>query len=90
MDHNAVDAELVAETLSGNREAFGRLYDRHARTVRAVVAGVPGDWAAVEDMTQACFLLAYRNLPKLREAQKFEPWIVGMARHVGRERRCTL
>ncbi len=56
------DAELVAQTLAGNREAFGQLYDRYARMVRAVVAGVSGDWPTVEDMTQECFLRGYRNL----------------------------
>jgi RNA polymerase sigma-70 factor (ECF subfamily) len=90
MDNTAADAELVAETLSGNREAFGRLYDRYARMVRAVVAGVSGDWSAVEDMTQECFLRAYRNLPTLRDRQRFGPWIVGIARQVGRERKRTL
>src|SRR5688572_7042268 len=90
MDNNAADADLVAETLSGNRESFGRLYDRHARMVRAVVAGVSGDWSAVEDMTQDCFLRAYRNLSRLRDRQRFGPWIVGIARQVGRERRRTL
>src|SRR5262245_37034500 len=32
------DAELVARTLAGDREAFGRLYDRDARLVRAVAS----------------------------------------------------
>jgi RNA polymerase sigma-70 factor (ECF subfamily) len=84
------DAELVIETLAGNREVFGRLYDRYARKVRAVVAGVSGDWSAVEDMLQECFLRAYRNLARLREPQRFGPWIVGIARQVGRERRRSL
>jgi RNA polymerase sigma factor (sigma-70 family) len=86
MDNNAADADLVAETLSGNRESFGQLYDRHARMVRAVVAGVSGDWPAVEDMTQDCFLRAYRNLARLRDPHRFGPWVVGIARQVGRER----
>jgi len=30
------DAELVAETLAGDREAFGRLYDRYAALVPIV------------------------------------------------------
>ena len=84
------DAELVAETLAGDREAFGQLYDRHARMVRAVVVGVSGDWAAVEDMTQECFLRAYRKLAALRDTERFGPWIVGIARHVARERRRSL
>ncbi len=84
------DAELVAKTLSGNREAFGQLYDRYARMVRVVVAGVSGDWPGVEDMVQESFLRAYRKLPVLGEPQRFGPWIVGIARHVGRERRRSL
>lgn len=50
------DAELVADALAGNREAFGQLYDRHARTVRALVAAVSTDWNAVADMKPWFFL----------------------------------
>ena len=84
------DAQLVAETLAGDREAFGVLYDRHARLVRAVVVGVSGDWSAVEDMTQECFLRAYRKLATLRDRDGFGPWIAGFARRVARERKRTL
>jgi len=84
------DAELAAETLSGNREAFGQLYDRYARMVRVVVAGVSNDWSAVEDMVQECFLRAYRNLGRLRDPTRFGAWVVGIARQVGRERRRSL
>lgn len=84
------DAELVATTLAGDRESFGELYDRYARMVRAVVVGISGDWPAVEDMTQECFLRAYRKLNTLRDPARFGPWIVGVARHVARERRRSL
>ncbi len=81
------DAELVAETLAGNREAFGLLYDRYARLAAAVVAGVSGDWKAIDDMVQECFLRAYRKLETLHEPAKFRSWLSGIARQVGRERR---
>jgi RNA polymerase sigma-70 factor (ECF subfamily) len=84
------DAELVADTLAGDREAFGTLYDRHARYVRAVVAAVSGDWSAVDDMTQECFLRAYRKLNSLRDRNQVGPWLAGFARQVARERRRTL
>ncbi len=84
------DAELVADTLAGDRDAFGELYDRHARLVRAVVVGVSGDWSAVEDMTQECFLRAYRKLASLRDRDGFGSWIAGFARRVARERRRSL
>lgn len=91
MDPNSpTDAELVNKSLAGQREPFGQLYDRYARIVASVVAGVSGDWAAVDDMVQECFLRAYRKLPTLRDPARFGPWVVGIARQVGRERRRTL
>ena len=91
MEPNAnSDAELVDEALAGNREAFGQLYDRHARLVRAVVVGVSGDWSAVDDMTQECFLRAYRKLATLRDRTRIGPWLAGFARQVARERRRAL
>lgn len=80
------DADDVRRTLSGDREAFGRLFDRHARQVRAVVAAVSGDFGEVEDMTQETFLRAYRQLPKLRAVDGFRGWVQGIARHVAQER----
>lgn len=91
MEPNApTDAEFVAQTLAGDREAFGQLYDRHARMVRAVVLAVSQDWSQVEDMTQESFLRAYRKLSTLRDAARFGPWVVGIARQVARERRRSL
>jgi RNA polymerase sigma-70 factor (ECF subfamily) len=84
------DADLVAQTLAGNRETFGRLYDRYARLVRAVVCGVTLDWPMIEDLAQESFLRAYRNLARLKEPERFGPWIVGIARHVARERKRSL
>jgi RNA polymerase sigma-70 factor (ECF subfamily) len=81
------DAEVVASVLAGDREAFGRLYDRYARLVRAVVYAVTMDRCMAEDLTQECFLRAYRNLPRLRQPERFGRWIVGIARQVARERR---
>jgi RNA polymerase sigma-70 factor (ECF subfamily) len=81
------DAALVARTLAGDREAFGRLYDRHARLVRAVVTAAGRDAAMALDLTQECFLRAYRNLTALREPGSFGPWVVGIARQLVREQR---
>ncbi|MGD0381986.1 MAG: sigma-70 family RNA polymerase sigma factor [Thermoguttaceae bacterium] len=85
-----IDADLVAKTLAGDREAFACLYDRYARLVRAVVYGVAMDWPMVQDMTQECFLRAYKNLERLREPDRFGHWIVGIARQVARERKRTV
>jgi RNA polymerase sigma-70 factor, ECF subfamily len=79
------DAELVRRALSGDREAFGRLYDRHARLVRVVAADAGP--ARAEDVVQEAFLRAYRKLGTLRGRDRFAPWLVGIARKVVREAR---
>jgi RNA polymerase sigma-70 factor (ECF subfamily) len=84
------DGELVAQSLAGNRESFGYLYDRYARLVRAVASGVSLDWPTVQDLAQESFLRAYRNLGQLREPDRFGAWVVGIARQVARERKRTL
>lgn len=84
-DCSTSDATLVAEVLAGDRNAFGELYDRYARLVRAVVRPAAIDEAAMHDLTQECFLRAYRGLARLREPEKFGPWLVGVARQVAGE-----
>ncbi len=57
------DAELVKETLAGNREAFGCLYRRYVRMVRAVVNGVAQDSPLAHDLVQETLVLAFRDVP---------------------------
>jgi RNA polymerase sigma-70 factor, ECF subfamily len=90
VNHEPTDAELVANVLSGDREAFGCLYDRYARLVRSVVWGVAGDSSAAADLTQECFLRAHKNLHRLKKPDRFGSWLFGMARQVARERKRSL
>jgi RNA polymerase sigma-70 factor (ECF subfamily) len=86
-DETIPDGWLVARSLDGERNAFGRLYDRYARLVRAIVYDAARHYAAAEDLTQEVFMRAYRRLGTLREPDRFGPWLVGIARQVGRESR---
>lgn len=79
------DAPDVRLALAGDADAFGRLYDRHAPGVRAVVVAVCRDFEAVDDLTQESFLRAYRRLRALREPKDFGAWVRGIARLVSRE-----
>jgi RNA polymerase sigma-70 factor (ECF subfamily) len=81
------DADLVARTLAGQREAFALLYDRYARLVRAIAFDGSGDLSTVHDLTQDCFLRAFQQLSALRDRDHFARWLVGIARMVVREHR---
>ncbi len=85
--HDPSDADLVARTLAGDRSAFGQLYDRYARLVRATVFDSVHDVEAMHDLTQECFLRAFRKLATLRDRERFGAWVVGIARQLVLEQR---
>jgi RNA polymerase sigma-70 factor, ECF subfamily len=76
--------ELVRRATRGEIAAFGTLYDRTVRLVRAVAADAGPD--AAEDVTHDTFLRAFRTLNTLRDPARFAPWLVGIARLVVLER----
>lgn len=76
------DAELVQETLTGDRDAFGKLVDRHRRTVFALCLQRGLQAAEAEDVTQEVFIKAYKALPTLNTPDHFGRWIYGITAHV--------
>ncbi len=79
------DNTLVNGVLSGDREAFAELYNRHARLIRAVCYDATRELACAADLTQDVFLRAFRGLSELRDPARFAPWLLGIARQVCRE-----
>ena len=75
------DAERVRAVLGGDRSAFGDLYDRHARWVRAILYGTTRDLATAHDLAQDVFLRAFKQLGALREPERFGSWLMGITRH---------
>jgi len=74
------DARLVGAAREGDRAAFGRLYERYARTVHGVLlARVPPH--DVDDLVQDVFMVALRRLSALREGGKFGAWVAAIARN---------
>ena len=72
--------ELVQAARSGDRTAFGRLYDHYGRMVHGVLlARAPRD--DVEDLVQEVFLKALRQLASLRDPRAFGAWIAMIARN---------
>jgi len=78
-----VDARLVRSTLAGNKDAFGRLVERHLPTVEAVAFAYTRNRTDAEDVSQETFLSAYQSLDTLRECAKFGSWVATIARNAG-------
>jgi RNA polymerase sigma-70 factor (ECF subfamily) len=65
---------------AGNEEAFGEVYRLYAPMVHGVLlAKLPAD--QVPDAVQEVFLLAHRNIRKLRDPRAFGGWLVAIARN---------
>ena len=80
VEKTSEDAQLVAAARDGDRGAFGKLYERHARMVHGVlIAHVP--FTEVDDLVHDVFLLALRKLGSLREPGAFGGWLIAIARN---------
>src|SRR5215472_365566 len=74
------DSQLVEAARTGDRSAFGRLYDRYARMVHGILlARVP--LTDVDDLVQDVFLLALPRLHSLRDITRFGAWLAAIARN---------
>lgn len=74
------DAELVAATLAGDRQAYGRIVERYQRLLCSLAFSATGGVAQSEDLAQETFVDAWRQLADLREPEKLRPWLCGILR----------
>jgi RNA polymerase sigma-70 factor, ECF subfamily len=74
------DTKLVEAARSGDRGAYGQLYDRYARMVHGILlARVPP--SEVDDLVQEVFLKAMPKIASVRDAVRFGPWLAAIARN---------
>jgi len=75
------DVELVAETLAGNREAFGQIVVRYQSLICSLAYSATGSLGQSEDLAQETFITAWKRLRLLREPVKLRAWLCGIARN---------
>jgi len=75
------DAQLVRESLSGNREAFETLVRRYYTLAYDVALRWTRAKSDAEDITQDAFLQAYERLESLRQPEKFFAWLRAIVRN---------
>jgi RNA polymerase sigma-70 factor (ECF subfamily) len=69
----------VRRAASGDRAAFGKLYDEYERPVYLMLVGRLGTREDAEDALQSAFLAAWERLPRLRRPERFVPWLFRIA-----------
>jgi RNA polymerase sigma-70 factor (ECF subfamily) len=66
---------------AGDHAAFGALVDQHYASVLRFLTRQTGDPELAADLTQACFLDAYRSRHQLANEDAFAAWLFGIARN---------
>lgn len=81
----ADDQDLWQRTRTGDAEAFGDLYERHARTVQSYCLWRTADLQSAEDATATVFLEAWRKRERLAlTTDSAAPLLLGIANNVVR------
>jgi RNA polymerase sigma factor (sigma-70 family) len=79
------DAALWRRAASGNKAAFGELFERHAQAVWNHAYRLTGSWSLAEDLTSITFLTAWRKLNEVTLVRDSAlPWLYAVAGNLAR------
>jgi RNA polymerase sigma factor (sigma-70 family) len=74
------DAELVAECLDGNQDAFRQVVERYQTLICSLAYSATGSMSQSEDLAQETFVTAWKQLTELREPSKLRSWLCALVR----------
>lgn len=79
----SMEDSFRARVRAGDADAFGALFDEHARAIYRYACRMTGDPATAEDVVGQTFLEAWRLRRSVRaEGDSLEPWLYGIAINV--------
>lgn len=79
------DAMLIKEFLKGEVGAFNTLVWRWEKPLYYFVYRTVGNSETAKDICQSAFIRAYKELRKLRDHEKFSPWMYRIALNLCRD-----
>lgn len=74
--------DLIARVQSGDREAFGLIFEHHSRFIYKFIYAMLGEQSMAEELTQETFLGAYKGIHALRGEAQLKTWLCGIAKNV--------
>lgn len=80
-DVDEPDPRVVAAARGGDGRAFETLVRSYQADVWRLSLQLLGDRGLADDVTQDCFVKAYRFLPRFRGDAKFSTWLFAIARN---------
>lgn len=80
-----MELSLRARVRAGDQDAFGALFEEHARAVYNHAFRLTGDWSTAEEVVSLTFLEAWRLRGTVRaEGGPLLPWLLGITLNVAR------
>jgi RNA polymerase sigma-70 factor (ECF subfamily) len=80
----ALDRSLIDRARNGDLDAFETIVRARMDAVYRLTSAILGDEADARDAAQETFVLAWRELSRLREPEKFEAWLQRVAVNAAR------
>jgi RNA polymerase sigma-70 factor (ECF subfamily) len=82
----ASDTDLWTRAATGDRTAFGTLFERHVEAVWNHAYRLTASWSQAEDLTSATFLVAWRKCSDVRLVRDSAlPWLYTVAGNLARD-----
>ncbi len=72
---DAASVALVERARRGDDVAFGLLVQARAQATLRTARAILGNEAEAQEVTQDAFVSAWRNLPTLRDVDRFDAWL---------------
>jgi RNA polymerase sigma-70 factor, ECF subfamily len=81
----AIDRSLIDRARNGDLDAFETIVHARMDAVYRLTSAILGNEADARDAAQETFVAAWRQLPRLREPEKFEAWLQRVAVNAARQ-----
>lgn len=83
---DAEEAQWIAASRAGDREAFGQLVQRYQNDVYHLARRMLHDAEEARDVAQDAFVRAYTHLDQFRLGEPFRPWLMRIATNLTLDR----
>jgi RNA polymerase sigma-70 factor (ECF subfamily) len=81
----AIDRSLIDRARNGDLDAFESIVRARMDAVYRLTSAILGNEADARDAAQETFVAAWRELPRLRDPERFEAWLQRVAVNAARQ-----
>jgi RNA polymerase sigma-70 factor (ECF subfamily) len=78
MNNNKITL-IVKKAQTGGQKAMSQLITTYNDQIFRLVFYRVNSWTDAQDLTQEAFLKAFKNINRLKDAEKFKPWLYSIA-----------